>query len=102
MIEIQWSSIAEADFDAILEYLLENFGIKTVEDFYKKFEDTLDIILQNPYAFRFYKKKNIRKCVFNSRLTIYYLIENDAVFLLTLFGKQNPATLSKIIKQLKR
>jgi len=101
MKEIQWSSVAEKDYDSVLQYLFDNFGKSTVEDFQKKLEHTLNIILQNPFAFRFYKRKNIRKCVFNSQLSIYYLIEKDeTIFLLSLFGKQNPSTLKRIIRKL--
>ena len=103
MREIQWSSVAEADYNIILEYIIENFSKEVLEDFSNKLLHTLYIILKNPLAFRSYKKKSIRKCVINSQLTIYYLIEKDGtIFILTLFGKQNPATLIKIIKQLKK
>ena len=98
--EIKWSPVAEEDFYNILQYLIEKFGLKVADDFQVALNQTLSIILINPFAFPSFRKKNIRKCVFNSRLSIYYLIKEDGtIFLLTLFGRQNPAKLKKLIRK---
>ena len=51
IMEINWSLRAESDFDKILAYLNENWGVKEVTIFIDQTESILENISKNPKMF---------------------------------------------------
>lgn len=84
--EIIWSPRSESDFFKICEYLIEEWGQTVALNFIDKTEDLLYIISRFPLSYPgFDKKKNVRKCVINKYVTLYYRIKKDRIELITFF-----------------
>lgn len=66
---------ALSNYDNILEYLIENWGIVVVNDFIDRFIEVSKILSINPAIYPFAnRKKRIQRCVLTS--TILYFFEN--------------------------
>ena len=90
--KIQWSNRALKDLDKIIEYLKTEWGDATFGEFVRKLEKRLALISIRPtlYAQLHYSRAT-RKSVLVRRLTIYYRIQGNTVFIVALFdNRQNP------------
>ncbi len=93
-LKIKWSLEAVQNLDNIIAYLEENWSHKEISRFITKFEKQLSIISTFPLAYPLSKKKNIHRCVMTKQITIYYAIEDDTIFLLSIFDtRQDPKKL---------
>jgi plasmid stabilization system protein ParE len=88
---IEWTSEAEQNLNAVFDYLEENWTQREISNFAIKLESNLQHISEHPTAFPYYsKEKNVRRCVLSSQTTIYYTevpFENRIV-IITLFDNR--------------
>ncbi|MBL7113702.1 MAG: type II toxin-antitoxin system RelE/ParE family toxin [Bacteroidales bacterium] len=90
-LKIEWSLKAVQNLEDIIIYLEKNWTQKEISKFITKFEKQLAVISTFPFAYPISQKKNIHRCVMSKNVTIYYIIRNDTVFLLSIFDtRQDP------------
>jgi len=90
--EIEFSKRSVSDLKQTIEYLLDNWSVKTADDFIEKFYSKINNISRHPFS---YSKsvfgKNIRRCVITKHVTLYYKIKSYKVFVLFMFdNRQSP------------
>jgi len=94
---IEWTSEAEQNLNAIFDYLEATWTEREVKSFAKKLEKNLEIISEYPTIFPYYDEiRNIRRCVFSPQTTIYYcnIPNENKIIIITLFdNRRNPDTL---------
>jgi len=95
--DIEWTSEAERNLNAIFDYLESAWSEREVSNFAKKLESNLQIISKNPDTFPYYdKNKSVRRCVLSSQTTIYYQeipFENRVVIITLFDNRRNPDVL---------
>ncbi len=91
-LDIFWSKKADKRFDLIIEYLLENWGEKTVSLFVKQVYDFLELLSVFPEIGTIENKAlNIRGFVVVKQITIFYQIRDNKIVLLNFYdNRQNP------------
>lgn len=90
-LNIKWTKEAKDTFEKILIYLNEEWSVKEVENFISRTENILSIISQQPYLYKASAYKEIRQAVIGKQNSLFYLVKNDEVFLLTFWDtRQNP------------
>ena len=96
---IDWTSEAERNLNAIFDYFETKWTQREISNFAIKLELTLQQISEYPTAFPYYdKEKNVRRCVLSSQTTIYYTeipFENRIV-IITLFDNRQSTDNLKI------
>lgn len=85
------------NYDAVVEYLIENWGVSVVDDFIGKFEKTKSALADYPEIYSFQNKaKQIQKCVKHN--IIYFKATKTQIRILAVFDtRQDPKKLSKFI-----
>lgn len=72
---INWTPRAKSEFNKVLEYLLENWGIKEVENFINQTDDVLERVANNPKMFiESSKKKNVHKGFVTKQNSLFYKV----------------------------
>ena len=91
-----WSDKSLGDLQNIIDYLNTNWNQKEIQNFVRRLDKRLDIIVGNPRLFpKTGKRRNVRKSVLTKHTVIYYQVGKDVVTILTLFDpRQNPRKLS--------
>lgn len=97
--KIEWSAQAVADFNEIVGFLTEEWGESIVKRFVRLLDEELRRISLFPYAFPASDvKKDVRRCVFSVQHTLYYMVENKIIYLISIFdNRKDPAGLSEIL-----
>jgi plasmid stabilization system protein ParE len=90
--QIFLSPLAVRKLDIILEYLQEEWGEKSKNDFVKKLKKKFDQISNNPASCKkSSKKNNLRKCLVTKQCSFYYRIINNEIEIITLIdNRQDP------------
>ena len=90
-----WSDESLRDLQNIIDYLNSNWTQKEIQNFVKRLDKRLEIIIGNPKLFpKTRKRRNVRKSVLSKHTVIYYKMEKDVVTILTLFDpRQDPKKL---------
>ena len=90
-----WSDESLGDLQNIIDYLNSNWTQKEIQNFVKRLDKRLEIIIGNPKLFpKTRKRRNVRKSVLSKHTVIYYKTEKDVVTILTLFDpRQDPKKL---------
>ena len=99
--EIIISPQAEEDLDKIYNYLKQEWGDKTLQNFIIKFNAFLQIISYHPRIFPYFNKKlNLRKHIVYKKNLIVYKNARTAIQIVAIFNSfQNPKKLKQITKQ---
>ncbi|MGE4287372.1 MAG: type II toxin-antitoxin system RelE/ParE family toxin [Salinivirgaceae bacterium] len=96
--KIKWTPRAVSDFNKILVYLYENWGIKELENFINQTDNVLHRIAQNPQMFIESKqKKDVRKGVVTRHNSLFYRInpQKKEIQLLTFWdNRKDPKKLN--------
>jgi len=92
---VRYSIRAVAEYEQILDYIVEEFGIETAAEVDLHFEEVIDQISINPFLYPYSNKsKNLRRCVLSSQTTLYYRFKDECVELASFRGnRMNPKTL---------
>ncbi|HWZ36417.1 MAG TPA: type II toxin-antitoxin system RelE/ParE family toxin [Mucilaginibacter sp.] len=87
------------NYDAVIEYLIENWGVSVVDDFIEKFKKTKSVLADYPEIYSFQNKaKQIQKCVLTRHNIIYFKATKTQIKILAVFDtRQDPKKLSKFI-----
>jgi plasmid stabilization system protein ParE len=92
---VRYSTRAYGEYEEILEYVSNKFGLVTAAKVDLYFEEVIDQIAINPHLFPFSNKKSeIRRCVISPQTTLYYRFNGKIVELASFRGnKMDPETL---------
>lgn len=90
--EVVFTKKADNDFESILDYIQNEFGINAGDDFKDLIHEFTRLIKSFPEIGSLeLAGKNIRGFVIHRRLKIFYRIKNDNVIILRLFDtRQHP------------
>jgi plasmid stabilization system protein ParE len=89
--KINWTPRAKTDFNKVLEYLHENWGIKEIENFINQTDDVLEGIANNPQMFiESPKKKNVHKGFVTKHNSLFYKVKprKKEILLLTFWDNR--------------
>jgi plasmid stabilization system protein ParE len=89
---IYWSRRASQNFISIINYLLENWGVKSVQNFVREIDLFFTIVITNPEIGRIIvKQEYIRSFVVVKHITVIYKLQGDEIVLMNIFdNRQNP------------
>ena len=92
---IRYSVRAYNEYEKILDYVFENFGVNVTKKVDTHFEDIIAQISVNPNLYPYTSKiKNLRRCVVSPQTTIYYRFNGEFVEIASFRGnKMNPKTI---------
>jgi len=80
------SPTAEHDYEAVLNYLYNKFGIAVMTEFINRFEKASAFISQNPEIYPYLnKQQKIRKCVVTKHNVAYFIEFEDTIRIITVF-----------------
>lgn len=84
------SSDAEDDLIRIHKFGVQRFGMLQADKYFNTFFEYFDAIARQPFSFESvdYIKPGYRRCVCGSD-SIYYRVNNEAVEIMTIIGKQD-------------
>lgn len=96
--KIEWSELAQRDFDQIIDYLLKNWTEKEVRNFVYSIDKSIETISSSPGLFPLtFHKVGLRRCVVSKRHIIYYYVKDNTIYIVTLWDtRRNPETLAKL------
>lgn len=90
-LKVNWSAEAEETFKNIILYFQQNWTDREVTGFIKRVDSLIYNISQEPYLFQSSSSKNIRKAVIGKQNSLFYLIRNNEIYLLSFFdNRQHP------------
>lgn len=89
---LRWTERAASDYEKIVDYLLEKWGIEITLDVIHDFERAFSQIEKFPEHYPiFLKKKKIRRCVVSPQTSIFFKAKNEIIEIITLFdNRQHP------------
>jgi plasmid stabilization system protein ParE len=89
---LRWSERAANDYERLVDYLIEKWGMEITLDITHKFERAFSQIEKYPEHYPvFLGKKNIRRHVVSPQTSIFFKVENDVIEIITLFdNRQSP------------
>jgi len=90
-----WSDEALIGLKEIIEYLESKFSEKDVKKFVQKFDKQIRLIKSNPEIFSITpKSKTIRRTIVARLTSIYYRIDGDIIYLVSIYdNRKNPDNL---------
>ncbi len=92
-----WTDEAIANLEEILDYLNEEWSEKEIEKFKNKLSRQLNIIQRFPKMFPTSRQfGNLRKAGLSKQTTIYYELQGNTIFLISIFI--NDRDLSRLIQ----
>lgn len=82
-----WLSEAEITFKQNLEYLKAEWPESVRAEFISRVEKTIKVISESPGQYPFYRKNDqVRKCVLHQRITLYFKVKNEKIYLITFWN----------------
>lgn len=95
--KVKWTLQALHDYNLILDFLFEKWGIIVLEEFINITDDVIETIKQNPKLFVVsVKKKTIRKGYLTKHNSIFYTVnydKNEIVILTIWDNRKDPKKL---------
>lgn len=90
---IIWSPRSKRDYIKLIDYLIEEWGEKSSDNFKSRLREVLNLISENPSLYQASKKKsNVRRCVVSKHISLYYRAKEREIELITLFDtRQHPS-----------
>lgn len=90
--KIRWTARASKNLDKILDYLEDEWDIKTVQNFSAKLLSFLETLKTKPEIGKLVEKdKKIRAFVLTKQNTLFYRIKDQQIIILQLFdNRMNP------------
>lgn len=87
--EMKWSARAVNDFNQIIRYLSENWNEREIKKFVRQVDKSINRILSSPFTFpETSYRAGLRRCVISKIHTLYYLIQNKTVYLITIWDNR--------------
>lgn len=95
--ELVWTDNAVTDLQYILDYLTVKWTKKEVQNFVRKLDKRLELIVIFPEIFpKTTKRKNVRRSVLTKQTTLYYEVGKKEITILSLFDTRQNLTKLKI------
>jgi plasmid stabilization system protein ParE len=96
--EVILTPIALEDFDNVVNYLTNEWGISVSNKFVDRFVEVTGLIGRNPGLFPFVElHKRMQRCVVTKHNVIYFTETEDIIKILTVFDtRQDPSKLNTI------
>lgn len=87
--KIRWTARASKNLDKILDYLEDEWDIKTVQNFSTKLLSFLETLKTKPEIGKLVEKdKKIRAFVLTKQNTLFYRIKDQQIIILQLFDNR--------------
>ena len=98
--EIILTPFAESNYDDIITYLINKWGLKVANNFALRFREIIEIISKTPEIYPTINKvKRVQKCVVTKHNIVYFIQKQNAITIISVFDtRQSPEKLSNIIK----
>ncbi|HKK38094.1 MAG TPA: type II toxin-antitoxin system RelE/ParE family toxin [Cryomorphaceae bacterium] len=98
---IRLSTLAEFKLLHLLQYLEEEWSVKSKEKFLNTFRSKMEYLSQNPLACKQSDvRSDLRSLVLTKQNTLFYTIQADSILVVTIFdSRQNPDELRKEIAE---
>lgn len=91
MIKVELSTYAQKDLLAIEEFLIENWSVEILMEFYNKFDKAIEIIISGKVKFAAYEDTVYSKFLVTKHNTIIFKIMNETLYILRVIQNfQNP------------
>jgi len=82
---------AKDTFLSIILFIRENWGSSSAEKFVERTYRVLDTIAQQPYIFKAYQEKDVRKGLITKHTSVVYRVVNDRIGVLFFWdNRQEP------------
>jgi len=79
-LRVSWDNEAENNLEAITEFILNNWNEKILVSLFKELNESIEQIQKFPESFAESNiKKEIRKCVVNKQISMYYSITKSEI-----------------------
>ena len=97
--EVILTPIAVNDFNNVVDYLTNKWGLTVTNNFIERFEKIIMLLSKNPGMFPFFDKpKHLQKCIVTKHNILYFMETHEEIKILTIFDtRQDPEKLSAII-----
>lgn len=97
--KIIWTSLASKSYYLIIDYLLEKWDLKVVENFINEVEKSMLLIKNNPEFFEKWEaNSNYRRGYINELVSFYYRINGNEIVIHLFWGYyQSPRKLRKLL-----
>jgi plasmid stabilization system protein ParE len=87
--KVVWSDNALSELKEIIGYLETNWTNKEISKFFKKLERSIKQISINPLMFpKTEKRESVRRCVLSKQLTLYYHVDTNYLYIISLFNNR--------------
>ena len=92
---MRYSSQAYVEYEEILDYVIEIFGLAKAAQVDLYFEEIINLISTNPSLYPYSNKnKGLRRCVLSKQTSLYYRFSGGYIELVSFRGNMmNPNTL---------
>jgi len=89
---VRYSSQAYIEYEEILDYVVENFGLEKAAQVDLYFEEIISLISINPSLYPYSNKnRGLRRCVLNKQTSLYYRFSGGYIELVSFRGNMmNP------------
>lgn len=89
---IFYTDSAKQSLQLVIDYIEENFGLKTADDFLNLAERKIQLISKNPFIYKASSiDENIRIATFTEQTSLFYQILEDKIVLLFFWdNRQDP------------
>lgn len=90
-LEVVWSQNAEITFDAIYQFIMEQWGFEIAEKLRFQTLKLLNQIAEHPFSFQESPIKNIRKAVISKYTSFFYEVFDNHILLVFFWdNRQQP------------
>ncbi len=95
-----WLPEAESTFKQNLDYLGDEWSTQVKANFLTRVDETISLVSTNPNLYPVHRKKDqVRKCVVHPRITLYFKVKNEKVYLIIFWNSyQDPKKIRLKIK----
>ncbi len=90
---IHWTSRGEFTFNQNIEYLEHEWNNTVINQFLDRVSAVLEKIRTNPFLFPLHNpSKNVRRCIINGRIILYYrIVDGETIDILLFWNtRQHP------------
>lgn len=93
---IRYSPRALFEYESILDYIIQNFGLSKAMEVDSYFENIIFQIAKNPWMYPIFDtKRNIRRCVISKQTSLFYRVSEKRIEIVSFRGNlMNPENLN--------
>jgi plasmid stabilization system protein ParE len=93
---VRWSKRARINYNAVVDYLISEWGEKITSEFADKTETCIDVLRQYPFIGRkSEKREGIRKVLITKHNLLIYKVSNSEINILNIFDTRQDPNKSK-------